>query len=93
MQGVQDSLEKISLACCGDCVSDDLVVNLARGAPRLKQLSLRDCERFGQRGCKALATNLRLTRLDLTGCAGLTDEAVNEFSTVRWKPPGLSTCY
>ena len=48
------------------------------------------CERFGQRGCKALATNcLRLTRLDLTGCAGLTDEAVNEFSTVRWKPPGL----
>ncbi|CAH0368576.1 unnamed protein product [Pelagomonas calceolata] len=86
----KDSLEKISLACCGDCVSDDLVVNMARGAPRLKQLSLRDCERFGQRGCKALATNcLRLTRLDLTGCAGLTDEAVNEFSTVRWKPPGL----
>ena len=85
-----DTLEKVSLACCGDCVSDDLVVALARGAPKLKQLNLRDCGRFGKRGCKALAQNcLRLTRLDLTGCAGLTDEAVNEFSVVRWRPPGL----
>ncbi|KAH8055821.1 hypothetical protein JL721_10134 [Aureococcus anophagefferens] len=53
----RETLEKVNLGCCGDCVDDDLVSALARGSPNLKQLFLRDCERWGQhlRNLRALA--------------------------------------
>ncbi|KAH8043559.1 hypothetical protein JL722_15150 [Aureococcus anophagefferens] len=51
----RETLEKVNLGCCGDCVDDDLVSALARGSPNLKQLFLRDCERWGQFGDIGLA--------------------------------------
>ena len=88
MQGVQRLARKIKLACCGDCVSDDLVVNLARGRP-LEAIESEGLRALGQRGCKPLLRIVCDSQgcRPRAGCAGLTDEAVNEFSTVRWKPP------
>ena len=86
----KDTIERVTLARCGDCVNDDLVVQLAKGAPFLKHLSLKDCERFGQPGARAIARHCkRLYHLDLAGCAGLDDEAVNCFAECRWRYPGL----
>ncbi|EGB11841.1 hypothetical protein AURANDRAFT_11299, partial [Aureococcus anophagefferens] len=76
----RETLEKVNLGCCGDCVDDDLVSALARGSPNLKQLFLRDCERWGQVGARAIARHCkRLHRLDCTGCSSLDDEGVAAF--------------
>ena len=84
------TLEKVNLGCCGDCVDDELVVALAKGAPMLKQLFLRDCERWGQVGARAIARHCRrLHRLDCTGCTSLDDEGVAQLAETHWKYPGL----
>ncbi|KAH8082894.1 hypothetical protein JL720_8402 [Aureococcus anophagefferens] len=86
----RETLEKVNLGCCGDCVDDDLVSALARGSPNLKQLFLRDCERWGQVGARAIARHCkRLHRLDCTGCSSLDDEGVAAFAECYWKFPGL----
>ncbi|KAJ1452527.1 hypothetical protein M885DRAFT_589059 [Pelagophyceae sp. CCMP2097] len=85
---VNANLQKLSLACCGDCVGDGAVVAVAKGARRLRHLVLRDCSRWGLAGMKAIARYCRdLERLDLTGCVGVDDEAVAQLAEARFKRP------
>lgn len=84
------TLEKLNLASCGDCISDAAVVAIARGAPRLRQLVLRDCERWGQVGARAIAQNCRwLERLDCTGCRSVSDDAIAFIAEANFEEPGL----
>lgn len=84
------TLEKLNLASCGDCISDAAVVAIARGAPRLRQLVLRDCERWGQVGARAIAQNCRwLERLDCTGCRSISDDAIAFIADTEFEEPGL----
>ncbi|KAJ8611313.1 hypothetical protein CTAYLR_006621 [Chrysophaeum taylorii] len=79
------TLEKLNFACCGDCIDDAAVSAVARGAPRLRHLILRDCERWGQVGAQAIARHCRrLARLDCSGCKSVDDYAVAHIANAQF---------
>ena len=83
-------LEQLNLAGCGDCVDDDMLTAVSKGATKLKHLVLRDCPRVGLPGIRALMRHCtRLQKLDLTGCEKMTDDALGLIGDVEFKPPGL----
>lgn len=84
------TLEKLSLAGCGNCVSDSMICSIARSTTRLRQLILRNCENWGVVGARTLAQRCRkLERLDCTGCKGVGDNAIACIADARFEEPGL----
>ena len=47
-------LVRLSLAHCGDCVTDDVLRAIGRHCNRLRLLDLTECDNFGEIGLKAL---------------------------------------
>jgi len=76
----------LSLAICGDCISNTVVEALVSNLNLLSTVNLQFCSKVGERSMKALSTCSELQRLDLTGCSGLTDQAILHLSEGNYSP-------
>ncbi|KAG5186513.1 hypothetical protein JKP88DRAFT_309838 [Tribonema minus] len=75
------ALTSLDVRDCGAAVTDALLEGVARGCPRLAALTAARAPAWGVRGMRALCRRLcaSLERLDVSGCAGLTDDAFVPF--------------
>ncbi|CAM9098476.1 unnamed protein product [Chrysoparadoxa australica] len=78
------SLTSLDLSHCGDAISSTLLQAVGASAAKLLNLRLVNCEAFSSSGMNALCRGCSsLTRLDLTGCTGLGDNAMIPFQQHR----------
>ena len=85
-------VKKLSFAYCGNCVTDAMMARCARKWTKLSSVVLTECEKVGQGTCKALSKCKSLQRIDLTGCVGVGDLALNELSEAHYWP-GVTALY
>ncbi|KAL7553593.1 hypothetical protein ACHAWF_016896 [Thalassiosira exigua] len=69
-------ISSLSLASCGDCVTEPFVEALVLHSETLATVNLSFCPNVGDRSLKALAACENLQNLDLTGCTGITDQSI-----------------
>lgn len=79
-------LVHISLANCGDCVTDATVESLVVNCKSMTSANLSYCPRVGERALKALSRCVMLHSLDLTGCSGVTDQAILSLCDGEFSP-------
>jgi hypothetical protein len=82
-------ISNLSLAGCGDCLSDASMALLAHSMKHLVNVSVSDCRKVGKRSFAALSTCSKLRRLDASGCAAVTDDAVMALCSGSGFSPGL----
>ena len=90
------SLDTVCLSHCGECVTEHMVVELARGPARksLTSLDLTACPNVAGLATKALVKGCRgLVTLNLTDCVKVDDLALVPFSEVssEYFKPGLES--
>lgn len=66
----------LSLASCGDCVTNTMLENITQHLCALKILNLMDCGKIGRRGLKGVSRCTFLSYLNLSGCSGVTNDAI-----------------
>ena len=69
-------LELLDVSGCTQ-LSDEGLVQLSEGCPRLHTLRCEGCTQVGDRGLCALARNATLSSLDLSGCLHISDAAIS----------------
>ena len=69
-------LKSISLASCGDCVTNALFEAIILHARSLAVVNLSFCKKISERSLKAMSNYQNLQTLDLTGCASVSDTAI-----------------
>lgn len=79
-------LTQISLASCGDCVTDAVVESLILNSKSLTTVNLSYCGKVGERSLKALSRCERLHFLDLSGCNGINDQAILYLCDGEFRP-------
>ena len=82
----------ISLAHCGDCINDLSIEILCKNLKNLTTINFSYCEQIGRKALNAVASCLKLRRLDLTGCKGVNDDALLSLCDSDFCP-GLSALY
>ncbi|GMH88698.1 hypothetical protein TrVE_jg986 [Triparma verrucosa] len=87
-----DKVRTLSLAFCGDCVSDAMMTRCLKKWTKITSAIFTECEKIGQGSLKALAGCTNLRRLDLTGCHGVDDLALLPLSEATFWP-GISALY
>ena len=76
----------LSLALCRDCINNAVVEALVTNLNLLSTVNLQFCHKVSERSLKALATCTQLQSLDLTGCVGVTDQAILHLSEGNYSP-------
>jgi hypothetical protein len=76
----------LSLASCGDCISDALLESLVLHLELLTTANLSFCPKLSERSLKALSSCGHLDTLNLSGCAGVTDRAILHLSEGNFNP-------
>ena len=76
----------LSLASCGDCISNAVVEAIVSNLDLLTSANLQFCPKVGERSMKALSKCTGLQTLDLTGCSGVTDQAILHLSEGNFYP-------
>jgi len=79
-------ISSLSLASCGDCISDALVEVLVMNLELLATTNLSFCQKVSEKSMKALSTCEQLQSLDLTGCTGITDQSILHLSEGNFSP-------
>ena len=79
----------LSLAGCGDCVSDVSMAVLAQSMKQLTNVNVSFCRKVGRRSFAALSECPKLRRLDASGCTAVTDDAVMALCSGGGFSPGL----
>ena len=69
-------IHQLSLAACGDCITDECVEDLGNHMPCLGLVDLRDCAKVSRKGFTALSKCSQLRQLNVSGCKGVTDDAI-----------------
>lgn len=69
-------LVSISLASCGDCVTNALFEAIILRLTSLQIVNLSFCKKISDRSLKSLAKCPHLQTLDLTGCTAVTDQSI-----------------
>ena len=85
-------IASISLAHCGDCINDSSIEILCKNMKDLTLINFSYCENIGRKALHAVASCLKLQRLDLTGCKGVNDDAILSLCDSIFSP-GLSALY
>ena len=76
----------LSLASCGDCISNAVVEAIVSNLDLLTSANLQFCPKVGERSLKAISACTGLQTLDLTGCSGVTDQAILHLSEGNFVP-------
>lgn len=79
-------LSVLSMASCGECVSDAIVETLVVHLRLLRSANVSFCPKIGDRSLKALSSCSKLQLLDLTGCIGVTDQSILYLTEGQFKP-------
>lgn len=79
----------LSLACCGDCVSDVSMALLVQSMKQLVNVNVSLCRKVGRRSFAALSECPKLRLLDASGCTAVTDDAVMALCSGSGFSPGL----
>ncbi|KAL7450418.1 hypothetical protein ACHAWC_002336, partial [Mediolabrus comicus] len=79
----------LSLASCGDCVSNALFEAIILRLSLLKLVDLSFCRKISDRSLKALAKCSNLQHLGLSGCTGVTDQSILFLCEGTFTSPGL----
>ena len=79
-------LSQISLAGCGECVTDAMIEILGASLERLKVLDLSDCIKVGKRSCKSISRCSALSSLNLSGCRKVCNEAILSLGEGTFRP-------
>ncbi|KAK1732437.1 endoplasmic reticulum-Golgi intermediate compartment protein [Skeletonema marinoi] len=86
-------LKSLSLASCGDCVSNALFEAMILRLAFLKTVNLSFCKKISDRSLKALSKCQHLQTLDLTGCTAVTDTAILLLCEGTYISPGLRNLF
>eukprot|EP00984_Skeletonema_dohrnii_P026743 scaffold16135_cov126-Skeletonema_dohrnii-CCMP3373.AAC.3 len=86
-------LSSLSLASCGDCVSNALFEAMILRLAFLKTVNLSFCKKISDRSLKALSKCQHLQTLDLTGCTAVTDTAILLLCEGTYISPGLRNLF
>jgi F-box/leucine-rich repeat protein 14 len=79
-------LTQVSLASCGDCISDAVVEALVVHLKVLVTVNLSFCPRVGERSLRALANCEKLQSFDASGCVSVTDQAILRLCDGEFNP-------
>ena len=82
-------LVSLSLASCGDCLSNALFEALILRLSLLKIVNLSFCKKISNRSFKALSKCQHLQTLDLTGCTAVSDQSILFLCEGAYISPGL----
>lgn len=82
-------INSLSLASCGDCVSNALLEALIIRLAFLKTVNLSFCKKISDRSLKALSKCQHLQTLDLTGCIAVSDTSILFLCEGDYISPGL----
>jgi F-box and leucine-rich repeat protein 2/20 len=78
-------LSHLSLASCGDCITNDMLYRISPKLLSLKSLDLSYCRMVGRIALKGLSHCTSLTSLNLTGCISITNEGILSLGEGRYK--------
>ena len=76
MTEICSNISYLSLASCGDCVTNTMLEYISKNLQSLKTLNLMGCEKVGRRGLKALSKCIFLSYLNLSRCTAVTSDAI-----------------
>jgi hypothetical protein len=79
-------ISSLSLASCGDCVSDAIVEAVVIHLEHLSSANLSFCPKVSDRSLKALSACKRLESLDLTSCVGVADQSILQLCEGHFSP-------
>lgn len=82
-------LVSISLASCGDCVSNALFEAMILRLIFLKTVNVSFCKKISDRSLKALSKCQHLQTLDLTGCTAVSDQSILFLCEGTYISPGM----
>ena len=79
MIGIAQSCVKIkvlSFASCSDCITNTMLEKIGPHLSSLEYFNLTDCKKIGRVALRGLSHCRKLSHLDLSGCTGLTNDAI-----------------
>ena len=85
-------LSHLSLATCGECITDAMIESIGSNVLHLKTLDLTDCIKVGRRGLKSLSRCSKLMSLNLSGCKRVSNEAILALGEGDFRP-GIRELY
>ena len=85
-------LSLVSLASCGDCVTDAMLDVMGANLCRLKTLDLSEGIKVGRKGLRSLSQCSTLFSLNLSGCKKISNEAVLALGDGHYHP-GIRELY
>jgi len=86
------SVRSLSLAFCGDCITDAMMGRCLKKWTRLSSIIMTECDNIGVGTMRGLSHCKNLRRVDLTGCKGLEDTDLIPFCEASYWP-GISALY
>lgn len=69
-------LTTLSLATCGECITDSILESIGANLKNLKVLDITDSFKVGRRGLRGLSYCTTLVSLNLSGCKRISNEAI-----------------
>lgn len=90
-------LRYLSLASCGDCITNNMIHRMSPKMLSLNSLDLSYCEKIGRNALKGLSHCTSLISLNLTGCISIINEDILALGEGQFKNGiqelNLSKCY
>jgi len=80
------NISSLSLASCGECVTNTMLEDIAQNLNNLKILNLMGCGKVGRRGLKSLSMCIFLNYLNLSGCKAVTNDAILSLCDNKFSP-------